>query len=72
MFGRRKAREVKEAARKVQESARTVDAARIKKFGKAQHAQRIKDKERADRSPAEKTRARANSRAERGKHTPSV
>jgi len=72
MFGRRKAREAKEAVRKLQESDRTVEAARIEKFGKARRAQQIKDKAHANRSPAEKTQARANSRTERGKHTPAV
>jgi hypothetical protein len=72
MFGRRKARKAKETSRKVRESERAADAARIEKFGKARLAQQIKDRKQADRSPAEKTRARANSHSERDKNAPSV
>ena len=72
MFGRRKARDAKEAVRKVRESERASGAVRIEKFSKARLAQQIKDKKRADRSPAQKTQARANSRSERDKNAPSV
>ena len=72
MFGRRKARKLKEAGHKVRESVRAADAARIENFGKAQLAQQTKDKKRAGRSPAEKVAAHANSRAQRTKSTPSV
>ena len=72
MFGAKKARALKQRRRVEGESERTVHAARIAKFHAQLHAHEAGAKKRMARSPAEKTKALSNSRAERAKSKPSV
>lgn len=59
-------------ARAASELERVVMAAKAAKLRGWRLAKEAKDKKAAGMSPAEKSHARGNSRAERVKHTPSV
>jgi hypothetical protein len=71
MFGRKKAQAVKQAARAASVSERTA-AAKAAKLRSLHLAKLAKHKKGAGMSPAERTKARSNSRAERRKSAPSV
>jgi Sec-independent protein translocase protein TatA len=72
MFGRKKARELIQAARAAIGSERTGRAAKAAKLRWRQLAEDIEPKQPTDMSPAEMIKAQRDSRAERAKSAPCV
>jgi len=72
MFGREKARNLKQAARAASEAERTVRTARAARVRGRQLAKEASDRNAERMSPAEKAMAQRNSMVEQMKSTPSV